>query len=123
MSDLNAPIASVEDAMTRDEYPAPVPKPCRECPWRRNATPGHLGPFTADEWLEVAHGEYPIACHMTIPPGGGWGDQTRQCAGAARFRANVCKSPRNPTIAAGPQDPERVFSRNAEFREHHEGTR
>ena len=119
MTDLNAPIRDMEDALTR-QYPEPVARPCRECPWRRDSTPGHLGPYNPFEWLEMLHGETPIACHMTIPEGGGWGSETRQCRGAAIMRANVCKTPRNPSMVTGPEDPVTVFRRNAEFVEHHE---
>lgn len=116
--DLNSPIEGIEDAITR-QYPECVKEPCNECPWRRAALPGHLGPYTPEEWTEVAHGESPIACHKTIPSGGGWGDRTRQCRGAAMFRANVAKTPKNPTITTGPRDTERVFRKNYEFIDHH----
>lgn len=117
---LNAPAESYAEAVSR-EYPEPCAQPCAECPWRRVAAPGWLGPMDADEWLEVAHGEAAVACHMTIPDGGGWGVRTLQCAGAATFRANVCKLPHNPTIATGPVDADAVFASNAEFKAHHEG--
>lgn len=120
MSDLNAPVTSIDEALAR-EYPPAVPAPCNDCPWRRNATPGWLGPYDAARWIQAAHGEGAIACHQTIPDGGGWGDQTRQCRGAAIFRANVCKSPVNPTIETGPPDRERVFASNDEFTSYHEG--
>lgn len=115
---LNAPVQDVEDALTR-EYPPVTSAPCRDCPWRRSAAPGWLGPYTAHDWVDAAHGETPIACHLTIPPGGGWGPLTRQCAGAATFRGNVCKSPINPSIAAGPVDRDDVFASSAEFVQHH----
>lgn len=117
---LNAPCTSIEDAMTR-EYPEATASPCNECPWRRAAASGWLGPYTVEEWIETAHSELPIACHKTLPIGGGWGESTRQCKGAAIFRENVFKSPRNQTIAAGPADTERVFGTNAEFIDHHGG--
>jgi hypothetical protein len=118
---LNSPAANAGDLATR-EYPPPVKQPCNDCPWRRNAKPGWLGPYDADRWLEIAHGEAPIACHKTIPPGGGWAQNTQQCRGAAIFRANVCKNPRNPSIETGPRTRSRVFSTNAEFKDYHEGS-
>jgi hypothetical protein len=45
-------------ALTRD-YPPAVPEPCNDCPWRRNATPGWLGPHTAEEWIKQAHSDTP----------------------------------------------------------------
>lgn len=116
---LNAPVQSIEDALSR-EYPEATPKPCNDCPWRREALPGWLGPYDADGWIEAAHGEVPIACHETIPSGGGWGKKTKQCRGVAMYRANVCKSPMNPTIEVGPVDRENIFASPTEFREHHE---
>lgn len=118
-SNLNDPVLTIEDALTR-EYPEATAAPCRECPWRRKAAPGWLGPTNAEDWIEVVHSEAPIACHKTIPKGGGWGGKTQQCRGAAIFRANVCKQPMNPSITTGPEDKERVFSSNAEFFEHHD---
>lgn len=115
---LNAPVKDIREALER-EYPDAVSAPCRDCPWRRNAAPGWLGPHDADYWLRAAHGEGAIACHLTLSDGGGWSEAS-QCRGAASFRANVCKRPMNPTIAVGPDDTERVFASNAEFKEHHD---
>lgn len=111
----------------RQEFPPAVPKPCNDCPWRREATPGWLGPHTPKDWIKIAHGEQPIACHQTIvtEPGEERGDwehpQMRQCRGAAIFRANVCKNPRHPEIETGPGDTESCFATNDEFLEHHGG--
>jgi hypothetical protein len=113
-------------AMTK-VYPPTTPKPCVECPWVRTARPGHLGPATAEEWCEIAHGEPPVACHMTIKRVdlegiGNWEDPAmRQCAGAAIFRANISKTPLNPSIARGEPDRNLVFSWDDEFISHHEG--
>lgn len=97
--------------------------PCNECPWRRAAWAGHLGPHTAEEWVEMAHGEGAIACHKTIRAEveADWSDEgLRQCAGAAQFRTNVFKSPRNTQIAvAASRDTETVFAWNDEFLDHH----
>lgn len=116
---LNDPIRDMEDLVTR-EYPPAVKVPCNDCPWRRNATAGWLGPYSAERWLSAVQGEDAIACHQTLD-GDGWREHTRQCRGAAIFRANVCKSPRNPTIEKGPADHDAVFSTNGEFWELHMG--
>jgi hypothetical protein len=103
------------------ELPPAVPKPCNDCPWRRNAAPGWLGPLTPEEWLQLAHSDQPIACHQTIQVEDWKDDATRQCKGAAIYRANVFKSPRNPNDAEHTTDPDpvSVFERDAEFVEHH----
>lgn len=103
-----------------EELPSCVKEPCSECPWRRDAAPGYLGPHSANKWLDIAHGESAIACHKTIKVSGSW-EGARQCRGAAIFRENLCKHPRNPTIETGPRDMEAVFATNEEFVEHHEG--
>lgn len=111
----------------RESYPPATAAPCNECPWRRVAAPGWLGPHTAMKWVEIIHGEEPIACHKTIKDVGedGRGDwdhpAMRQCRGAAIFREHVMKSPRDPNIAMGPADPDKVFVTNAEFIAHHTG--
>lgn len=107
------------------------PTPCKECPWRRESLAGWLGPMDADEWVVLAHSDQPIACHLTI---GSTLDGTespevaaefwaapnvRQCAGAATYRSNVCKSPRDPNVARLPADRENVFGQRTEFLDHH----
>lgn len=124
--------------------PPAVPQPCNDCPWRRVAEAGWLGPHDPGTWIAIAHGEEAIACHQTIPampetdpvdyaerPFLGleavqriW-DQPgiRQCAGAAIFRCNVHKSPRNRQDAerAFEADPVAVFASDEEFLDHHGG--
>lgn len=104
----------------------PAPNPCSECPWRRNAAPGWLGPHTAEEWIGAAHGDGQIACHLTINEDNdddlSKADTMTTCAGAAIFRANVCKLPRTLRGIPGytlPADRERVFSWNNEFIDYH----
>lgn len=98
--------------------PEPTAKPCRECPWRRESAAGWLGP---EEWVELAHSETPIACHLTVSEDGDWEqDGIRQCAGAAQYRKNVCMLPRNSEIAVADEpDRERVFGTPREFLAHH----
>jgi hypothetical protein len=86
--------------------------PCSDCPWRRDALPGWLGEMTAGEWIQAAHGEARIDCHTVIGP---------QCAGAAIYRANMCKKPRDPKVLRLPVDHQEVFSSPTEFCDHHEG--
>lgn len=102
-------------ALTTDDEAVPtnvqIEKPCHDCPWRRNALQGWLGGNTAEQWLEIAHGEARIPCHALKGP---------QCAGAAIFRANMCKLPRDPSVLRLPADREAVFAHNGEFLDHHE---
>ena len=106
--------------------PEATPSPCNECPWRREAEGGHLGPYSPLDWIKIAHSDSPIACHKTVVvtnPLEGIGDwdhpKIRQCRGAAIFRANVAKTPRNLDVITGPVDKESCFGTNEEFAAHH----
>lgn len=105
--------------MAAADLPPARDTPCTECPWRRISAPGWLGPYTAEQWFRLAHSDEPIACHLTIVTDGEWEDGTMQCAGAARYRANVAKQPRDPQVASGPVDRDTVFARPDEFLAHH----
>jgi len=87
-------------------------QPCRECPFRRVAPRGWLGNIPVDTFLEHAHSESVMDCHL--------GRGKHQCAGAAIYRANVLKRTRNPDLIIElPPDREKVFAAPNEFREHH----
>lgn len=98
--------------------PPATERPCTDCPWRRVSRPGWLGPFTAEEWILAIHSDEPIACHETITVSTSW-EGALQCRGAAIFRENVHKLPRDHDVVTGPADERRVFASNAEFMEHH----
>lgn len=108
--------------------PPPTDQPCNDCPWRRVALAGWLGPYDAAKWLEIAHSDSAVACHKTIRTVneqgvGDWNHPAmRQCRGLAMFRANMCKLPRFAAVPVGPVDHDRVFSNGPEFLAHHEGT-
>lgn len=85
--------------------------PCGDCPWRRDALEGWLGSMTADEWLIAVHREDVVECHTL---------KGAQCAGAATYRGNICKLPRDKTTLRLPADRVKVFATPAQFKEHHE---
>jgi len=89
-------------------------KPCADCPWARASLRGWLGSGSIQEWIADAHGEARIECHTLTGA---------QCAGAAIYRANVCKSPRNKRLLVLPPDRALVFATPAEFSEHHDISR
>jgi hypothetical protein len=84
-------------------------KPCADCPFARTALPGWLGSMTVPEWLIAIHYDASIDCHCTT---------NMQCAGAAIFRANVCKIPHSTQLKLEP-DRQLVFARDQEFIDHH----
>ena len=102
--------------------------PCAECPWRRVSVPGWLGPMTVAQWFAAVHSDEPIACHLTITSEFSGEPQVweqpgvMQCAGAAQYRTNVCKSPRDPAVATADEvDTTHVFG-YGEFIAHHGAT-
>lgn len=114
-------LASIESQVGSADLPEPTAKPCAECPWRKDSVSGHLGPHTAQEWLEIANQDGPIACHMTIERDGQPWEELRQCAGSAQFRTNICKTPRwNQVAIANEVDTTVVFGSSREFLTHHE---
>jgi hypothetical protein len=88
--------------------------PCGDCPWTRTAINGWLGNGTIDEWIALAHSDHIEGCHTL---------KGAQCAGLSVYRANVCKSARDPEVLKLPADRGRVFSTPMEFRDHHTLTR
>lgn len=85
--------------------------PCHDCPWRRASLPGWLGGPSVAEWLARAHSDAVIECH-TVTSG-------HECAGAAVYRANVCKKLRDPEAFRLKADHKLVFSTPFEFEKHH----
>lgn len=83
--------------------------PCSDCPFARKALPGWLGGFTIASWISDAHGDNVMLCHT----------RNKQCAGAAIFRANVCKLPRSTEALRLPADRLKVFASDREFETHH----
>lgn len=84
-------------------------RPCRECPWRKKSLPGYVGPTKPEDWIGLAHSDEKIICHLS---------RRAQCEGAAAYRANVLKRPRDPEIIIREKD-KAVFSSPKEFITHH----
>ena len=89
-------------------------RPCDDCPWRRDSIAGWLGPGSPGAWLQAAHGDGRINCHALTGV---------QCAGAAIYRTNVCKRPRNPELLLLAANKRDVFATPDEFRSHHVASR
>ncbi len=89
-------------------------KPCHDCPWRRTAMPGWLGGDTPAAWVAEAHSDNVIECHTRLGV---------QCAGAAIYRANVCKTSRDTSVLRLPSAHAVVFSSPTEFMLHHARTK
>jgi hypothetical protein len=85
---------------------------CSDCPFARDSVPAWLGGYTVQETLESAHGEARIDCHIL---------HGAQCAGAAIYRANTAKRPRDRNLLELPADRKKVFATPIEFTKHHGG--
>lgn len=87
-----------------------ITRPCSDCPLSRESLNGWLGGGTPDEWGEALHSDSRMNCHVL---------EGAQCAGAAIYRRNICKSPRDKSLLVLPADHGAVFSNRAEFLAHH----
>lgn len=85
--------------------------PCHDCPFDRESLPGWLAGMTPQQYRDLAHSDAMIECHAIAGP---------QCAGAAIYRANVCKLCRDADVLSLPANRQRVFATPMEFVEHHE---
>ncbi len=85
-------------------------KPCSDCPFRRDALPGWLGGDTPEYYTRLAQSDLLIHCHTKLGP---------QCAGAAIYRANIGKVPRDRKVLRLLPDKMTVFSWPTEFINHH----
>jgi hypothetical protein len=97
--------------------------PCDNCPWRKNSKPGYLGGSHPLTYIGQAQGPFVLPCHKACNfEDPGWRAKTistRQCAGAAIYRANVGVAYRLPgTIHHLPPSKE-VFGSPEEFLSHH----
>ena len=103
-------------------FQPPAKEPCRECPLARTASPGHLGGYTVEQYIEVMHGPADLACHMSP---GFPDDRSRQrsCTGLAMYRANARLMPGGKgafeaMLETGPNR-ELAFATPDQFRKHH----
>ncbi len=83
--------------------------PCSDCPMRRDALPGWLGGYTAEQYAHLCHSDLVIDCHS---------HSGSSCAGVSIYRRNTCKwEPAEQRLEA---DHEKVFSNRMQFLAHHE---
>ena len=85
-------------------------EPCSDCPFARKSLRGWLGRMSAEDWIQAVHGEALIDCHTV---------SNQQCAGAAIYRANVCKIPWREEALRLPKNKISVFASIREFLDHH----
>lgn len=78
-------------------------EPCTQCPFRRQAMPGWLGPWEPNELTRAVKVE-PFPCHLTIkkrvPFDHPDAANMQSCAGAAIFLRNQCAIPHVEDIRA-----------------------
>lgn len=103
---MNRQLVSSDEATTSEVQHR---TPCADCPWARTALNGWLGGNTADEWLQMAHSETLVPCHVI---------ENQQCAGIAIYRRNVMRLPHHPLLILD-ADKTKVFATPNEFLEHH----
>lgn len=109
-------------------------KPCNDCPYRKNASPGWLGAGTPEWFVESALSDYTdygkgvnfAPCHQTVDyEDNNWKDtlgEAQACVGALQFCANNFKSPRDQERSKAVREAGRnedVFSSAKEFLDYH----
>jgi len=75
-------------------------KPCDDCPFRKNAAPGWLGPWEPLDLYQSVMSEQPFACHQTIDSDGHPIEETELCVGSMMFASKCGKSFRTPELEA-----------------------
>ena len=85
-------------------------KACSDCPFNRGSISGWLGSLTTEEYSYLALSDKRIDCHTV---------KKMQCAGAAIFRTNVHKAPRDKRVLTLNPDRVNVFATLIEFIAHH----
>lgn len=102
-----------------------VKKPCRECPFRKEALAGWLGSSTPEQFLATTMADHAMPCHLTVDYGDrNWKAQLESgkashCAGALDFFANICKMSRDRNRPRGQRN-DAVFASPQAFLAHHE---
>jgi hypothetical protein len=104
---------------------------CDECPFRKAALPGWIGPHSIEDIEKVVHSEEPFICHESIEEmmvRGYEGEEIEEhgqhCVGMLRYRNAMCKRSRDPETAQAQLDlksvPDEPMIPATKFREHHE---
>lgn len=80
---------------------------CAECPFREQAAPGWLGPWTIEEFEEFINSDNDLLCHVDYgqrkeagQPQAKIEAEGQHCIGILRYRSSMCKLSRHADIAA-----------------------
>lgn len=90
---------------------------CAECPFRANALPGWLGPWTVDDIHNLVHrNESHMICHTRL-------EQDQHCVGALRYMNSVCRQSHDEERLAAQRAlreiPDQPLIPPFKFKEHH----
>ena len=96
---------------------------CSQCPFARHTSKAYLDTRgdNSERFIGQAHINALLPCHMESDDGNATVGEGRQCAGAAKFRANCNVQGIAPAIGKLPQDSESVFDNEQELLAHHKG--
>jgi len=95
---------------------------CQTCPFARTTSKEYLDTRgdNGERFLAQANMNAVLPCHCE-DHGSATVGVCQQCAGAAKFRANIGVTGLSPTLGTLPPDTENVFATNAELLAHHKG--
>lgn len=97
---------------------------CAQCPFARSTKKSYLDTRgdNSERFVGQAHINALLPCHMDSADNNATVGEGRQCAGAAKFRANVGVADKlHPSLGKLPPDHEAVFSTAASLLAHHRG--
>lgn len=95
---------------------------CPTCPFARTTTKEYLDTRgdNGERFIAQANMNAVLPCHCE-DDGSATVGVCQQCAGAAKFRANIGITGLSPQLGSLPADTETVFASNAELLAHHKG--
>jgi hypothetical protein len=104
---------------------------CAECPFRRNAAPGWLGPWTPKQINQIAESDEDFICHKSVEALAAEGLSDieidtfgQHCVGMLRYRNTLAKLSRDPQVARWQRElrevPDQPVLAARTFMSHHE---
>lgn len=96
---------------------------CGQCPFARDTPKEYLDTRgdNSERFIGQAHINAVLPCHMESEDNNATVGEGRQCAGAAKFRANLHITGLHPSLGTLPPDRAAVFGTAAALLAHHRG--
>lgn len=100
-----------------------MPKPCKDCPFRKDIEPGFLGGSPPETYVGQIQGPFHIPCHKGIDYSDeAWRQkafEVTHCVGAASLRTSIGVAPLMPASLSLPEPCSESFDTLEAFYAHH----